>query len=84
MLLRYGKSEKTLSGFEAETTNNRMELTAAIRALQALTRPCKVDFYTDSEYLKKRHHGMDAGLASAQLAAQGRQIGQPRLVEGPG
>ncbi|MCK4977028.1 MAG: ribonuclease HI [Anaerolineales bacterium] len=53
MLLRYGKSEKTQAGFEAETTNNRMELTAAIRALQALTRPCNVDFYTDSKYLKK-------------------------------
>jgi len=52
-LLRYGKVEKTLSGSDPDTTNNRMELTAAIQALGALKRPCKVDFYTDSEYLKK-------------------------------
>lgn len=52
-LLRFGRHEKTLSGSEAETTNNRMELTAAIRALQALNQPCRVKFYTDSEYLKR-------------------------------
>jgi ribonuclease HI len=52
-LLRFGAEEKELSGREAETTNNRMELTAAIRALQALKRPCRVQFYTDSEYLKR-------------------------------
>lgn len=53
VLLRYGKVEKALSGSDPDTTNNRMELTAAIQALDALKRPCKVDFYTDSEYLKK-------------------------------
>ena len=53
VLLRYGKHEKILTGSEPDTTNNRMELTAAVQALQALTRPCHVDFYTDSEYLKK-------------------------------
>ena len=52
-LLRFGGQEKELTGSEPETTNNRMELTAAVRALQALNRPCRVDFYTDSEYLKK-------------------------------
>ena len=52
-LLRYGNHEKELSGGESQTTNNRMELTAAIRALQALTRPCRIDFYTDSEYLRQ-------------------------------
>jgi ribonuclease HI len=52
-LLRYANHEKVLSGAEAETTNNRMELTAAIQALQALTRPCVVELFTDSEYLKK-------------------------------
>ena len=52
-LLRYRKHEKELSGGESQTTNNRMELTAAIRALQALDRPCRVDFYTDSEYLRR-------------------------------
>lgn len=52
-LLRFGKHEKALTGSEPETTNNRMELTAAIQALQALKRPCQVDFYTDSEYLQR-------------------------------
>ncbi len=52
-LLRFRKAEKELSGFEASTTNNRMELTAAVRAFRALTEPCLVDIYTDSEYLKK-------------------------------
>jgi len=44
--------ERELSGFEADTTNNRMELTAAAMGLEALTRPCQVRVYTDSEYLK--------------------------------
>ncbi len=44
--------ERELSGFEADTTNNRMELTAAAMGLAALTRPCQVRVYTDSEYLK--------------------------------
>ena len=50
-LLRYGDHEQTLAGSEPDTTNNRMELTAAIEALRALKRPCRVDFYTDSQYL---------------------------------
>jgi len=45
--------ERELSGAEAATTNNRMELTAAIMALRALTRPCRVVLTTDSEYVKK-------------------------------
>jgi ribonuclease HI len=52
-VLRYGDHEKILNGAEAETTNNRMELTAAIRALQALKQPCRVELFTDSEYLKR-------------------------------
>lgn len=52
-LLRYGKVEKQLRGGEPMTTNNRMELCAAIRALQALKRPCQVHLYTDSEYLRR-------------------------------
>ena len=50
-ILRYGPHEKEISGGEAETTNNRMELTAAIRALEALKEPCNVELYTDSRYL---------------------------------
>jgi len=52
-LLRYGGHEKLISGAEANTTNNRMELTAAVMALRALNRPCEVELYTDSQYLKK-------------------------------
>lgn len=51
-LLQYGEAEKELSGGEAETTNNRMELMAAIKALEALKHPCTVDLYTDSTYVK--------------------------------
>jgi ribonuclease HI len=52
-LLLFGKHEKVLSGAETHTTNNRMELTAAVKALDALTQSCSVDFYTDSEYLRR-------------------------------
>jgi ribonuclease HI len=51
-LLLAGDTEKELSGSEAHTTNNRMELLAAIRAIEALTRHCAVDLYTDSQYVK--------------------------------
>ena len=51
-LLRFGTREKELSGGEAQTTNNRMELMAAIGGLEALTRPCEVDLTTDSQYVK--------------------------------
>ena len=52
-LLRYNGVEKTMKGAEAHTTNNRMELTAAIQSLMALKRPCQVDLYTDSQYLRQ-------------------------------
>jgi ribonuclease HI len=51
-ILTFGDAEKELSGGEAQTTNNRMELTAAIMALEALTRPCAVDLHTDSQYVR--------------------------------
>ena len=51
-ILRYGESEKDLCGGEALTTNNRMELTAAIAALEALKRPSAVELHTDSQYLR--------------------------------
>lgn len=50
-ILSYNGREKILSGSSAETTNNRMELQAAISALQALKEPCEVQLFTDSEYL---------------------------------
>lgn len=52
-LLIFGKHEKELSGSEKATTNNRMEITAAVMALRALREPCQVKIFTDSEYLKK-------------------------------
>lgn len=52
-ILRSGDTEKELSGAEWETTNNRMEMTAAIRGLEALKRPCDVVVTTDSQYLVK-------------------------------
>lgn len=52
-ILQYGEHEKVLSGNDPATTNNRMELTAAIRALATLKRPCQIAFYTDSEYLRR-------------------------------
>jgi ribonuclease HI len=52
-LLIFGKHEKELCGSEGDTTNNRMELTAAVHGLAALKEPCQVDFYTDSEYLRR-------------------------------
>jgi ribonuclease HI len=51
-ILKFGDVEKELSGGEPNTTNNRMELLAAIAALEALKRPAKVDIYTDSQYLR--------------------------------
>lgn len=61
VILLYGQHKKEISGGEALTTNNRMELTAAIRGLQQLKESCHVDLYTDSEYLK---HGVTEWLHS--------------------
>ena len=51
-ILRFGESEREMSGHDAATTNNRMELTAAAAALEALKRPCRVVVHTDSEYVR--------------------------------
>ena len=53
VLLIYNDQRKELKGAEAETTNNRMELTASIEALRALNRRCEVKLYTDSQYVRK-------------------------------
>jgi ribonuclease HI len=53
VVLRYNQHEKELYGGEAQTTNNRMELTAAIRALEALSRECAVTITTDSKYVQQ-------------------------------
>jgi ribonuclease HI len=57
--LRHDRAERELSGAEAATTNNRMELMAAIMALEALKGPCAVDLYTDSRYM---HDGITQWL----------------------
>jgi ribonuclease HI len=51
-ILEFGTNLKELKGGEAHTTNNRMELMGAISALEALNRPCQVDLYTDSQYMR--------------------------------
>lgn len=61
VLMRYAGQEKKLHGGEDHTTNNRMELLAAIKGLESLTRPCQVDLYTDSKYLQQ---GMMSWLKS--------------------
>jgi ribonuclease HI len=61
VLLRYKEEEKMLYGGETLTTNNRMELTAAIKGLEALKRACMVELYTDSQYLRQ---GMTEWLAN--------------------
>ncbi len=52
-VLQYGPHERVLSGAEPQTTNNRMEMTAALEALRALTAPCRVHLHTDSAYLAR-------------------------------
>lgn len=52
-LLRYGSHEKKISGAEEHTTNNRMELMAAIKSLASLKEPCRIELHTDSQYLQK-------------------------------
>ena len=62
VVLRYGNREKELSGGEDNTTNNRMELTAAIMGLSALKEPCRVDLVTDSKYVAD---GINLGWAKS-------------------
>jgi len=52
-ILRFGAVEKELNGSEEHTTNNRMELMAAIRGIEAVKRPCEIHLHTDSEYLRQ-------------------------------
>ncbi len=73
-LLEYKGRQKELSGAEAETTNNRMELTAAIHALESLKQPCSVYLTTDSEYLRK---GITEWLVAWQARGWRRSNGKP-------
>lgn len=65
---------RELSGSEGETTNNRMEMTAAIRSLEALKSPCEVDLYTDSTYLRR---GITEWLPRWKAAGWRRRDGEP-------
>jgi ribonuclease HI len=71
-LLRYAVHEKVLTGSDPDTTNNRMELTAAIEAFKALKQPCQVDIYTDSEYLKR---GITEWLSGWRARGWRRKVG---------
>jgi len=64
VLLQYNGNEKELRGAEPQTTNNRMELTAAIMGVEALKRPCKITLTTDSQYVK---HGITEWLKDWKL-----------------
>ena len=64
-ILRYNGAEKTLSGGERQTTNNRMELTGVIMALAALKEPCVVELYSDSKYVID---GLEKGWAKGWRA----------------
>ena len=81
-ILMFRDVVKELSGAEAATTNNRMELTAAAMALEALKRPCHVVVHTDSQYLQERHHALDCRLGAQGLAQLRRRSGgEYRSVE---
>ncbi len=75
-LLRMGKNEREGSGAETDTTNNRMELMAAIRGLEALTKPCDVALFSDSQYVVK---GIKTWLASWKRNGWRRTDKQPVL-----
>lgn len=93
-ILRSGKHEKVLTGNHPDTTNNRMELQAAIAALEALSRPCHVDFYTDSQYVRqgitrwiegwaKRRWRSETGrpIANVDLWKRLRELSQEHEIE---
>ena len=73
-VLRFGERERELYGAEAEATNNRMELMAAIRALEALKRPCRVELLTDSQYVKQ---GITSWLPGWKRRGWRTSSGQP-------
>lgn len=77
-LLRYGQHERVLTGSAAETTNNRMELTAAVEALRALKEPCQVELHTDSEYLR---NGITKWLPAWKRRGWKRKDGELKNVD---
>ena len=75
-VLRYGEHERLLSGGASDTTNNRMELRAAIEALEALRRPCRVRLATDSTYVKNGITRWIAAWKRPELEDRGRRPGE--------
>ena len=75
-ILKFGDVEKELKGGETHTTNNRMELMAAISALEALKKPCVVDLTTDSQYVRQGITGVDPRLEEERLAHCRQEAGQ--------
>jgi len=73
-ILRSGERERVLTGSDPKTTNNRMELQAAIGALRALRRPCRVEFHTDSQYVRR---GITEGVAKWAAAGWVTKAGRP-------
>lgn len=73
-LLRSGEREKVLTGNDPKTTNNRMELQAAIGALRALRRPCRIEFHTDSQYVRR---GITEGVEKWAAAGWKTRNGRP-------
>lgn len=73
-LLRHDDRESVLTGNDPKTTNNRMELQAAISALRALRRPCRIEFHTDSQYVRR---GITEGVAKWASAGWKTKSGQP-------
>ncbi len=74
-LLTFGDHERVLTGNDPKTTNNRMELQAAISALRALRRPCAIEFHTDSQYVRRGiTEGVQKWAAAGWKTRNGRQI----------
>ncbi|MFR4117924.1 MAG: ribonuclease HI [Bilophila wadsworthia] len=83
-ILRCEGHEKELSGGYAHTTNNRMEIMAAIAGLEELKEPCAVTLYTDSQYLRHAVEKMARGLAEKRLEDRRQETGQePRSLGAP-
>lgn len=88
-ILRYGSVEREIFGHERDTTNNRMEMTAALMALSALKRPCQVKLYSDSEILvgcmarpaRRMKRAAKGKLPNADLWAMLDEAAAPHQVE---
>ena len=83
-ILRFNDKKKEIWNSEPHTTNNRMELTAAIEGLKLLREQCEVEVVTDSEYRQERHHHLDPRLEAQGLADRRQKArSQSGLVAGP-